>query len=84
MLLASALSALCLSPLMAQITVTNATFPAAGDSLVFAIDNAPLGLNPATAPQAPNLDFSTLQKEDNQSSLPAGFSWQSIGELCRC
>lgn len=67
MLLASALSALCLST-MAQITVTNATFPAAGDSLVYAVDNEPLGLNPATAPGGPQIwDFSTLQKEENLS-----------------
>ncbi len=67
MLLASALSALCLS-VTAQITVTNATFPAAGDSLVYAVDDAPLGINPATASGGGQTwDFSSLQKEDNLS-----------------
>lgn len=67
MLLASALSALCFVT-SAQITVTNSTFPAAGDSLVFSIDEGPLGINPATPPGGPqNWDFSTLQKDDNAS-----------------
>jgi len=67
MLLAPAFSALCAFA-SAQITVTNATFPAAGDSLVFAVDNEPLGLNPASAPGGPQIwDFSTLQKDDNLS-----------------
>ncbi len=67
MLLAPAFSALCAFA-SAQITVTNATFPAAGDSLVFAVDNGPLGLNPASAPGGPQIwDFSTLQKDDNLS-----------------
>ena len=67
MLLASALSALCACA-SAQITVTNATFPAAGDSLVYAVDNAPLGLDPASAPGGPQTwDFSTLQKDSKLS-----------------
>jgi len=67
MLLATALSTLY-TLATAQITVTNATFPVAGDSLVYAVDNAPLGLNPATAPGGNQIwDFSTLQKDDNQS-----------------
>ncbi len=67
MLLASALSALCLS-VSAQITITNATFPAVGDSLLFATDTQPLGLNPATPPGGPQTwDFSTLQKVNNLS-----------------
>ena len=67
MLLAPVFSALC-TLATAQITVTNATFPAAGDSLVYAVDNAPLGLNPATAPGGNQIwDFSTLQKDDNLS-----------------
>lgn len=67
MLLASALSALC-SLATAQITVTNATFPAAGDSLVYAIDELPLGINPATPPGGNQTwDFSTLQKDNNLS-----------------
>ncbi len=67
MLLASALSALCLTA-TAQITLTNATFPSAGDSLVYAFDNAPLGMNPATPPGGNQVwDFSTLQKNDFSS-----------------
>lgn len=67
MLLASALSALCACA-SAQITVTNATFPAAGDSLVYAVDNAPLGLDPASAPGGPQTwDFITLQKDTKLS-----------------
>ncbi len=67
MLLATALSTLY-TLATAQITVTNATFPVSGDSLVYAVDNAPLGLNPATAPGGNQIwDFSTLQKDDNLS-----------------
>ncbi len=67
MLLASALSAIC-TLASAQITVTNATFPAAGDSLVYAVDDLPLGINPATPPGFDQIwDFSTLQKEDTLS-----------------
>ncbi len=79
MLLASVLSALYLS-LFAQITVTNATFPASGDSLVYAVDNSPLGLNPATPPGGnQNWDFSTLQKDENLSVVyrPASAGNQS-------
>lgn len=69
MLLASALSALC-SLASAQITVTNATFPAAGDTLEYAVDNLPLGMDPATAPGGPqNWDFTALQKEDNLTQV---------------
>ncbi len=67
MLLASALSAIC-TLASAQITVTNATFPAAGDSLVYAVDDLPLGINPATPPGFNQIwDFSTLQKDDTLS-----------------
>jgi hypothetical protein len=79
MLLASVLSALYLS-LFAQITVTNATFPASGDSLVYAVDNGPLGLNPATPPGGnQNWDFTTLQKDENLSVVyrPASAGNQS-------
>lgn len=79
MLLASAFSALYLFA-TAQITVTNATFPAAGDSLVYSIDEEPLGLNPATPPGGPqNWNFSTLQNEDNFSVVyrPASAGTQS-------
>lgn len=69
MLLASVLSALCFSA-TAQITVTSATFPAAGDSLSYAVDNQPLGMNPATPPGGSQIwDFSTLQKDDQSSVI---------------
>lgn len=67
MLLASALSALCLAT-TAQITITSATFPAAGDSLVYAVDESPIGINPATPSGGPQAwDFSTLQSDDQLS-----------------
>lgn len=67
MLLASALSALSLIG-AAQITVTNATFPSAGDSLSYAVDDLPLGMNPATPPGGGQTwDFSALQKDNLQS-----------------
>lgn len=57
-----ALSALCFGA-SAQITVTSATFPVAGDTLMFAFDNDPSGnLDPATPPGGNQLwDFSALQ-----------------------
>jgi hypothetical protein len=79
MLLAPVLSAICTFA-TAQITVTNATFPAAGDSLVYAVDNGPIGLNPATPPGGGQTwDFSTLQKADNLSAVyrPASAGSQS-------
>jgi hypothetical protein len=67
MLLASALSALCLAT-TAQITITNATFPAAGDSLVYTVDESPIGINPATPPGGPQTwNFSSLQSDDQLS-----------------
>lgn len=67
MLLATALSTICAFA-TAQITITNATFPVAGDSLVYSVDNGPLGMNPATPPGGGQIwDFSTLQKEEDLS-----------------
>ncbi|MFQ5445592.1 MAG: T9SS type A sorting domain-containing protein [Saprospiraceae bacterium] len=52
--------ALATSTLFAQITVTNATFPTAGDTLKMAIDNTPSGLV-MTSPGGPfNWDFTGL------------------------
>lgn len=48
-LLSIIFSALCLCA-TAQITVTNATFPVAGDTLHFGFDENPVGFNPATPP----------------------------------
>ncbi len=79
MLLAPVLSAIC-TLATAQITVTNATFPAAGDSLVYAVDNAPLGFDPASPPGINQTwDFSALQKDDTLSVVyrPASAGNQS-------
>lgn len=68
MLLASALSALCFTASSAQITLTNAIFPALGDSLTYLIDESPLGINPATPPGGNQVwDFSGLQADDASS-----------------
>lgn len=48
-MLLAAFSALCLGA-SAQITVTNATFPVAGDTLRYAYDESPANINPATPP----------------------------------
>lgn len=80
MLLASALSALCLTS-MAQITITNASFPVAGDSLAYAIDDFPIGINPATPPGGNQVwDFVALQKDTSLSVVfhPAGAGDQSV------
>lgn len=67
MLLASALSALFFTS-SAQITVTNATFPAAGDTLHYATDDLPLGLNPATPPGGSQTwDFTAAQADNNST-----------------
>lgn len=65
MLLASALTAFFLSA-NAQITITNAVFPSVGDSLHYALDQEPLGVDPATPPGGGQVwDFTTLQKDDD-------------------
>lgn len=66
-------TALSLS-LSAQITVTSATFPAAGDTLRFGYDESPVGFNPATPPGGNQTwDFSglTKNKEDKVIYRPA-------------
>lgn len=60
-MLLAVFSALCFGA-TAQITVTSATFPAAGDTLLYLIDDSPVNLNVATPPGGNQLwDFSTLQ-----------------------
>jgi hypothetical protein len=61
-MLLAVFSALCFGT-SAQITVTSATFPVAGDTLMYAVDNAPVNLNTvASAPGGNQLwDLSTLQ-----------------------
>lgn len=61
--------------LAAQITVTSAIFPAAGDTLRFATDNAPTGILALTPPGGSQTwDFSSLQASSTQSVVyqPAG------------
>ncbi|PSR12737.1 MAG: hypothetical protein C7N36_10770, partial [Bacteroidetes bacterium] len=54
--------------LFAQISVTNATFPIAGDVLELAIDNAPVGIVPFTPPGVDQVwDFSSLQADATQN-----------------
>lgn len=66
-MLLAAFSALCFSA-TAQITVTSATFPVAGDTLHFAIDNNPAGINPATPPGGNQAwDFTGLHKSQVQN-----------------
>jgi hypothetical protein len=48
------------SSLSAQITVTSATFPVAGDTLWFNIDNSPGTIGSLTAPGPQNWDFTGL------------------------
>jgi hypothetical protein len=49
----------------AQITVTSATFPIAGDTLFYALDFDPAGINAATPPGGNQLwDFQNLQAEE--------------------
>jgi hypothetical protein len=61
-MLLAVFSAFCLHA-SAQITLTNAVFPAVGDTLKFATDNSPAAsINPATPPGGPQTwDFSTLE-----------------------
>ncbi|TXB61893.1 T9SS type A sorting domain-containing protein [Phaeodactylibacter luteus] len=52
---------LALSPLQAQVTITNATFPSIGDTLKTAVDNLPTGILPGSTGGPLSLDFTTLQ-----------------------
>lgn len=66
-MLLAAFSVLCFGA-TAQITVTGTTFPTAGDTLHFAIDNNPVNINPATAPGGNQVwDFTGLQKSEVQN-----------------
>ncbi len=57
-----ALSAFCLSAATAQITITDNTFPSVGDTLKYAVDNGPQGIDLMLAPGGPVLwDFSSLK-----------------------
>ncbi len=53
----------------AQITVTSATFPVAGDSLITATDNLPAGIDMMTGGGNQTWDFSNLQAPFSQSTV---------------
>jgi Secretion system C-terminal sorting domain len=81
-MLLAAFSALCLGA-TAQITVTSATFPVAGDTLLFAYDESPVGVNPATPPggnQTWNFTGLVVDNTDAFRYLPgnAGMSFQNF------
>jgi hypothetical protein len=65
-------------------TITNATFPIAGDTLRFAIDYFPTGLVPFTPPGGPQeWDFTSLQTDENKSIIfrPASEGSQAASVL---
>lgn len=53
----------------AQITVTSATFPVAGDTLWFAIDNSPGTIGSLTPPGPQDWDFTGLTKESTYNTV---------------
>ncbi len=55
--------------LPAQITVTNTTFPVAGDTLKMAIDYTPGTIGSITPPGTQNWDFTGLQVEGTQNTI---------------
>lgn len=55
--------------LTAQITVTNATFPALGDTLRYATDDAPLGIDIGAAGGPQTWDFSALQATSTTETI---------------
>lgn len=55
--------------LSAQITVTSATFPAAGDTLWFNFDNSPGTIGSLTAPGPQNWDFTGLTADAAQATI---------------
>ena len=68
-MLLAAFSALAISA-SAQITVTNSTFPVAGDTLYFAFDEEPDGINPATPPGGGQIwDFTALNADNRDITV---------------
>lgn len=65
--------------LSSQITVTNATFPAAGDTLWFAIDNSPGTIGSLTAPGPQDWDFTGLSADATQTIVYRPASGGSVG-----
>lgn len=66
--------------LYAQITVTSATFPVAGDTLKMAIDNSPAGIVALTPPGGNQTwDFSSLEADATQNIIYRPASEGSVG-----
>lgn len=81
-MLLAVFSALCFGA-TAQITVTSATFPVAGDTLLYVIDDAPFNIDPATPPGGNQLwDFSGLQiSQDAETIYRAANTGQSAANF---
>jgi Secretion system C-terminal sorting domain len=67
--------------LFAQITVTNATFPVAGDTLRFAIDNSPGTIGSLTAPGPQDWDFTGLNSDATQTIVYRPASEGSVAPM---
>jgi Secretion system C-terminal sorting domain len=67
--------------LSAQITVTNVTFPLAGDTLRFAIDNSPGTIGSLTAPGQQDWDFTGLSADATQAIIYRPASGGSVGAM---
>ncbi len=67
--------------LSAQITVTSATFPVAGDTLWFAIDNSPGNIGSLTPPGPQNWDFTGLSADATQTIVYRPASEGSVGPM---
>lgn len=65
--------------LSAQITVTSATFPAAGDTLRFTIDNTPGAIGSITAPGSQDWDFTGLSADATQTIVYRAASEGVVG-----
>ncbi len=65
--------------LSSQITVTSATFPVAGDTLRFAIDNSPGTIGSLTAPGPQDWDFTSLSADATYNTVYRPASGGSVG-----
>ncbi len=65
--------------LSAQITVTSATFPVAGDTLWFNIDNSPGTIGSLTAPGPQDWDFTGLTADAAQATIYHPASGGTVG-----
>ncbi|MCU0349033.1 MAG: T9SS type A sorting domain-containing protein [Saprospiraceae bacterium] len=65
--------------LSAQITVTSATFPVAGDTLWFAVDNSPGTIGSLTAPGPQDWDFTGLSADATYNTVYRPANGGSVG-----